>query len=77
MEPITDKSLVMHVISPVMSQEMFSSFIGVTKDTVRGWVEQGTVATVKIGRQRYINVKRIVSDLEEGKTIFTRGDYED
>ena len=77
MERIQDAPVFLNMISPVMSQEMYASFLGITKDTVRGWIEQGTVPSVKIGRQRFVNVKRVVSDLEEGKTIFTRGDYED
>jgi excisionase family DNA binding protein len=76
-ERIQDAPVFLNMISPVMSQEMYASFLGITKDTVRGWIEQGTVPSVKIGRQRFVNVKRVVSDLEEGKTIFTRGDYED
>lgn len=66
-----------NALFPVMSQELYSISVGVTKDTVRGWVEQGTIPTVKIGRQRFVNVQKVVSDLEEGKTIFSRGDYED
>jgi excisionase family DNA binding protein len=77
MERIQDTPVFLNMISPVMSQEMYASFLGITKDTVRGWIEQGTVPSVKIGRQRFVNVKQVVSDLEEGKTIFSRGDYED
>jgi excisionase family DNA binding protein len=72
MERIQDTPVFLNMISPVMSQEMYASFLGITKDTVRGWIEQGTVPSVKIGRQRFVNVKQVVSDLEEGKTIFSR-----
>jgi hypothetical protein len=65
----------MSVISPVVSQEQFATFIGTTPDTVRGWVENDTLPHVKLGRQRYINVVAFVDNLKNGKTIFSRGDY--
>ena len=63
------------VLPPVSSQEQFAQFLGVTKDTVRGWVETDAVPHVKIGRQRFINVVRFVKDLDAGKTVFSRGDF--
>ena len=63
------------VLPPVSSQEQFSQYLGVTKDTIRGWVEQDTIPHVKIGRQRYINVIAFVKLLESGKTIFSSGDF--
>lgn len=63
------------VLPPVSSQEQFSQFLGVTKDTVRGWVETDAVPHVKIGRQRFINIVAFVKLLEAGKTVFTRGDF--
>jgi predicted site-specific integrase-resolvase len=77
MENVSKQSFVMNVISPVMSPESYASFLGITIGTVKGWISQGTVPSVKIGRQRFVNVNQVVSDLEEGKTIFTRGDYQD
>jgi hypothetical protein len=47
----------------------------ITEDVVRGWVETRTIPTVKIGRRRVINLHRIRSDLEQGKTVFSAGDY--
>ncbi len=63
------------VLPPVSSQEQFAQFLGVTKDTVRGWVETDAIPHVKIGRQRFINIVRFVKDLESGKTVFSRGDF--
>lgn len=65
------------VLPPVSSQEQFSQFLGVTKDTVRGWVEQNTIPHVKIGRQRFVNVILFVKMLESGKVIFSSGDFSD
>ncbi|MDO3383849.1 helix-turn-helix domain-containing protein [Gilvimarinus algae] len=65
------------VLPPVSSQEQFAQWLGITQDTVRGWVENNTVPNIKIGRQRFINITRLVEQLREGKTIFSRGDYSD
>lgn len=65
------------VLPPVMSQQQFASFTGVTDDTVRGWVENKTVPTVKIGRQRFINVTNFAEELRSGKSIFVKGDYDE
>lgn len=63
------------ILPPVMSQEQFATFTGVSKDTVRGWVENRTIPVVKIGRQQFINLKLLSGELTE-KTIFVRGDYD-
>lgn len=63
------------VLPPVSSQEQFSQFLGVSKDTVRGWIETDAVPHVKIGRQRFVNIVAFVKLLESGKTVFTRGDF--
>ena len=72
-----DQPISLAVLPPVSSQEQFSQWIGVTPDTVRGWVENNTIPHVKIGRARYINVARLADMLREGKTIFSRGDFSD
>lgn len=70
-----DTPVKLSVLPPVSSQEQFSQFLGVSKDTVRGWVETDTIPHVKIGRQRFINVTEFVRLLQAGKTIYTRGDF--
>lgn len=64
------------VLPPIASQEQFSNLIGVTKATVRGFVETDALPHVKIGRQRFINIVKLVDDLKAGKTTFSRGDYQ-
>ncbi|BAN50570.1 hypothetical protein PCA10_48380 [Metapseudomonas resinovorans NBRC 106553] len=49
----------------------------ITEDVVRGWVESSTLPSVKIGRRRVINLHRIRKDLDQGKTVFSAGDYVD
>ncbi len=63
------------MLPPIVSQERFSNLIGVTKATVRGFVETDALPHVKIGRQRFINMVKLVDDLKAGKAIFARGDY--
>lgn len=65
------------VVSPISSQEQFASFVGVSADTVRGWVEKQIVPTVKVGKRRFINNQELSSQLKSGKTIFTSGDFDD
>lgn len=64
------------VLPPIASQEQFSNLIGVSKATVSGFVETDTLPHVKIGRQRFINIVKLVDDLKAGKTTFWRGDYQ-
>lgn len=63
------------VVPPVSSQSQFANWVGVSDDTVRGWVENRTLPTVKIGRQRFICLKTYLREIESGKTIFNSGDY--
>ncbi|MFC5697507.1 DNA-binding protein [Pseudomonas sp. GCM10022186] len=65
---------------PFCSQLALARMLGIeqiTEHVVRGWVESATLPTVKIGRRRVINLHRIRKDLEQGKTVFSAGDYAD
>ncbi|MCF7981404.1 MAG: helix-turn-helix domain-containing protein [Pseudomonadales bacterium] len=44
-------------------------------DTVRGWAQTNTIPTVKVGRQRLINLEELIKDLRNGKKTFQQGDY--
>jgi len=70
-------SLQVSAIPPIMAQIQFASLLGVSKDTVRGWVENRTVPVVKVGKQRFINVHALMRDLESDKSIFVKGDYDE
>ena len=59
------------------SLDIFAAMVGVTQDTVKSWVQAGTVPSVKMGRPRLVNLAVIRSDLAKGKTIFAQGDYSD
>lgn len=64
--------------APFCTQQVLAEMCGIeeiTEDVVRGWVETRTIPTVKIGRRRVINLHRIRSYLDQGKTVFSAGDY--
>lgn len=61
--------------APFCLPSVFADMIGVSADVVRGWVESGTVPTVKLGRRRVINLHQVRADIDKGKTIFCAGDY--
>lgn len=61
----------------VCSKEIFASMVGVTADTVNGWMQTGTVPSVKMGRPRLVNLAQIRADLARGKTMFAQEDYGD
>ncbi|WP_299776378.1 excisionase family DNA-binding protein [uncultured Pseudoteredinibacter sp.] len=63
------------VLPPVMGQEQFATYCGTTKDTVRGWIQAGTLPSVKIGRQRLVNLSLLQDELKAGKEFFESGEY--
>lgn len=65
------------VLPPVLSREQFAAYTGTTNDTVRGWIQTNTIPTIKMGRQRLVNIAKLVKDLQNGKTNFRQGDYKE
>ena len=65
------------VLPPLLSREHFAAFIGTSLDTVRGWLQTNTIPSVKIGRQRFINIALLIKDLQNGKIHFSQGDYKE
>lgn len=59
------------------SLEIFAAMVGVSEDTVKSWVQVGTVPSIKMGRPRLVNLAQIRADLAKHKTIFSQGDYTD
>lgn len=59
------------------SLEIFAAMVGVSEDTVRSWVQVGTVPSIKMGRPRLVNLAQLRADLAKHKTIFSQGDYLD
>lgn len=41
---------------PVMSRKKFADLVGVTEDTVTGWINRGYLPVVEIGKYRLINI---------------------
>lgn len=59
------------------SIEVFAMMVGVTQDTVKSWVQNDTIPSIKMGRPRLVNLERLRRDLSKGKTVFAQGDYGD
>jgi len=72
-----DPNAVVKIITfpPIASKALFASLIGRSEDTVRGWMDSRTIPTVKMGRQRFVDVDRYLDDKRKGKTVFSAGDY--
>jgi excisionase family DNA binding protein len=62
-------------IAELCEPALYAQLIGVTSDTVRGWIENGVLPTVKVGRRRLINRALVSDSLKAGKTIFHRDDF--
>ena len=41
---------------PVMSRKKFAELVGVTEDTVTGWINRGYLPVVEIGKYRLVNL---------------------
>lgn len=41
---------------PLMSRELFAQLVGVSEDTVSGWIARGYLPTYEIGRYRLVNI---------------------
>ncbi len=59
------------------SIEVFAMMVGVTQDTVKSWVQNDTIPSIKMGRPRLVNLEQLRRDLSKGKTVFAQGDYAD
>lgn len=58
--PAVEKSVtIMQIQSPVMGRETFAVITDKTEDTVRGWINNGHVPTIKIGRRVLINIAKL------------------
>lgn len=41
---------------PVMTRQRFCELSGVSEEVARGWMQKGSVPTVKVGKRRLVNV---------------------
>ena len=48
---------------PIMTRELFSTFTGLTSDTIRGMIENGHIPSVKVGRHRMINIALLTDEM--------------
>jgi len=67
LEPIkanNEPKLTVNGMPPLMTQEKFADFIGLSGDTVEHQVKRGYYPTIKIGKRRLINMVALVEILK-------------
>lgn len=51
-----------------MSVEEIANHLGVSKDTIRGWIKKETIPFYKVGRQYKFKISEIDAWVESGKS---------
>lgn len=41
---------------PVMARSLFAQHVGVSEDTVTGWINKGYIPVIEVGRYRLVNL---------------------
>jgi predicted site-specific integrase-resolvase len=41
---------------PVMARSLFAQHVGVSEDTVAGWINKGYIPVIEVGKYRLINL---------------------
>lgn len=62
-------------LAPMLSQQAFAEHVGTTKSTVKGWIDNKTIPSVKMGKQRFVDIVNLTAALRKGKEYFKPGDY--
>ncbi|MCB5206537.1 hypothetical protein [Methylovorus mays] len=52
-------------VVPVMSRSKFAQHVGVTEDTVTGWINKGYLPVVEIGKYRLVNLALVTKNALE------------
>ncbi|MCB4809699.1 hypothetical protein LG204_00010 [Methylovorus menthalis] len=50
---------------PVMARRKFADLVGVTEDTVTGWINKGYLPVVEIGKYRLVNLALVTKNALE------------
>ncbi|MBS7663342.1 hypothetical protein I0D00_15540 [Pseudomonas lalucatii] len=53
----------------------FAEMSGISVEEAIGWVDNGTIPSLKLADFRMVNLARLREDLLKGKTAFKEGDY--
>lgn len=55
------------IATPVLMRwDLFADWVGVSPDTVRGWLDRGYIPALTIGKHRMVNVALLSKQLLEG-----------
>lgn len=52
-------------VVPLMSRSKFAQHVGVTEDTVTGWINKGYLPVVEIGKYRLVNLALVTKNALE------------
>ncbi|ACT52159.1 hypothetical protein [Methylovorus glucosotrophus] len=52
-------------VVPLMSRTKFAQHVGVTEDTVTGWINKGYLPVVEIGKYRLVNLALVTKNALE------------
>ncbi len=64
---MTQNTQTISVTIPEMTMEQYAQAVGVTKDTVDGWIKRGYLPSFKLGKYRMVNVmQRAIDCANEG-----------
>ncbi|SFJ40864.1 hypothetical protein SAMN05216429_102239 [Marinobacter persicus] len=53
---VDEQKQIILIATPVMTQERYAQLTGLTEGQVRGQIEKGHLAFIKIGRVRMVNI---------------------
>lgn len=51
-----------------LSLEEIANHLGVSKETIRGWIKKGTIPNYKVGRQYKFKLSEVDTWIESGKS---------
>jgi len=64
-KPDFDTDFKINLTVPVLHPDKFADSIGLSAGVVGGWIDQGYIPTVKVGRYRMVNLVKFVQQLGE------------
>lgn len=62
------KEVGMSTVERWLSLEEISNHLGVSKDTIRGWIKKETIPFHKVGRQYKFRISEVDAWIESGKS---------
>jgi len=54
---------------PIMHPDKFAEAVGRTPGVIGGWIDQGYLPTVKVGRYQMVNLVLLIDNLKQGRLL--------